>query len=504
MKPITGNISAGLVFDNSYARELAGLYAPWQAAQVPQPGMAKFNRSLAAELGLDVTALETELGTAIFSGNQVPEGATPLAQAYSGHQFGRFSPQLGDGRALLLGEVIDPLGQRRDIAFKGSGRTPFSRGGDGKATLGPMLREYLISEAMHALGIPTTRALAVVNTGEAVLREGVLPGAILTRVASSHLRVGTFQFVAAKDQDDVLRQFADYVIARHDPALATETNPYLSLLQAVSERQAALIAQWMLNGFIHGVMNTDNMTISGETIDYGPCAFMDSYDPDTVFSSIDSQGRYAYSNQPRIAQWNLARLAETLLTLIDLEPERAVALATAVLDDFPRRYQQHWLTGMRRKLGLSGEQPGDLELAEDFLESMAGQDVDFTLAFRRLADAAANDDAAGLRELYDDAGKFDNWLPRWRARLSLEVDGIEACIDPQQRANVMRAVNPLYIPRNHLVEQALSAAVKNGDMQPFERLLAVLQEPYAEQTGREIYAVPAAAIAVGYRTFCGT
>ncbi|MFZ6749203.1 protein adenylyltransferase SelO [Undibacterium sp. Ren11W] len=490
--------SAGLVFDNSYARELTGLYAPWQAAQVPQASMTKLNLALAAELGLDAAALGTELGVAIFSGNQVPAGATPLAQAYSGHQFGRFSPQLGDGRALLLGEVIDTLGQRRDIAFKGSGRTPFSRGGDGKATLGPMLREYLISEAMHALGIPTTRALAVVSTGEAILREGVLPGAVLTRVASSHIRVGTFQYVSAQDKDELIRQLADYVIARHDPALSSAENPYLSFLQAVSERQAALIAQWMLVGFIHGVMNTDNMTISGETIDYGPCAFMDSYDSDTVFSSIDRQGRYAYSNQPQIAQWNLARLAETLLTLIDPDPERAVLLATAVLDSFPQRYQAHWLAGMRNKLGWTGEQPADMELARDFLASMEGQGVDFTMAFRRLADLVENGDANGLRDLYDDASQLDTWLPRWRARLAVDA------LDAPQRAAGMRAVNPLYIPRNHLVEQALNSALQ-GNMLPFEKLLEVLQNPYQEQAELALYTEPAsAAAAVGYRTFCGT
>lgn len=494
--------NAGLHFENSYARDLVGLYAPWQATAVPQPAMMKFNRELAAELGLDVAALETELGSAIFSGNQIPAGASPLAQAYSGHQFGRFSPQLGDGRALLLGEVIDSLGRRRDIAFKGSGPTPFSRGGDGKATLGPMLREYLISEAMHALGIPTTRALAVVSTGEAIMRDGVLPGAVLTRVASSHLRVGTFEFVAAQQQPDDLRRLADYAIARHDAALASAENPYLGLLQAVSERQARLIALWMLNGFIHGVMNTDNMTISGETIDYGPCAFMDHYDTGTVFSSIDRQGRYAYGNQARIAQWNLARLAESLLPLIAPETELAVELATAVLDAFPQRYQQHWLSGMRAKLGLSGEQDDDLALASDFLASMQGQSVDFTLAFRRLADLAESGEASGqhgLRELYDDASQLEVWLPRWQARLA--GDGL----DGARRAAGMRAVNPVYIPRNHLVEAALSAAVERADLQPFENLLAVLQNPYQENAALAAYAAPAAAaLAAGYRTFCGT
>ncbi len=498
------NNTAGFAFDNSYARELTGLYAPWQAARVPQPTMRKLNQTLAAQLGLDVALLDGELGAAIFSGNLAPAGATPLAQAYSGHQFGRFSGQLGDGRALLLGEVIDTLGQRRDIAFKGSGATPFSRGGDGKATLAPMLREYLISEAMHALGIPSTRALAVVSTGEAVVRETVLPGAVLTRVASSHLRVGTFQFVAAQDDESALRQLADYAIARHDATLADHENPYLSFLQAVSERQAALLAQWMLVGFIHGVMNTDNMTISGETIDYGPCAFMDSYDPNTVFSSIDRQGRYAYGNQPQIAQWNLARLAETLLSLIDPDPARAVQLATAVLDSFPQRYQAHWLKGMRDKLGWVGEQPGDMELAKDFLMSMEGQDVDFTLAFRalpELLESAANQAASGLRALYQDSAKLDRWLPLWRQRVLNQALVPEALA---QRASAMRAVNPAYIPRNHLVEQALNAALQ-GDFEAFEQLLEVLQNPYQERAEWASYAEPGPASAAAcYRTFCGT
>ena len=336
-------------FDNSYARELPGLAVPWHAANVPAPSMLYFNRALAQELGLDADALDGERGAAIFSGNEAPEGATPIAQAYAGHQFGGFSPSLGDGRALLLGEVVDRHGRRRDIAFKGSGRTPFSRGGDGKAAVGPVLREAIIGEAMHALGIPTTRALAAVATGEPVFREDTLPGAVLTRVASSHLRVGTFQYFAARGQLDELRQLADYAIRRHDPALADHPERYLELLRAVAERQAALIARWMHVGFIHGVMNTDNMTISGETIDYGPCAFMEAYDPAAVFSSIDTQGRYAYANQPLIARWNLARLAEALLPLMDPdEPERAVPGALEVIDGFPALYERHWMTAPGR------------------------------------------------------------------------------------------------------------------------------------------------------------
>ena len=495
--------AAGFVFDNTFARQLEGTYAPWQAAQVPQPTLVKFNRALAEELGLVADVLDSPLGAAIFSGNDVPAGATPLAQAYAGHQFGGYSPQLGDGRALLLGEVIDRHGRRRDIAFKGSGRTPFSRGGDGKAALGPVLREYLIGEAMHALGIPTTRALAAVSTGEAVHREaGVLPGAVLTRVATSHIRVGTFQFVGARGDAVLLRRLADYVIERHDPALMEGADPYLGLLQAVSDRQAALIARWMGVGFIHGVMNTDNMALSGETIDYGPCAFMDRYDPATVFSSIDAGGRYAYANQPLIAQWNLARLAETLLPLLDENPERAVDRATGVLDDFPARYRHHWLAGMRRKLGLTGEDWEDFALATDFLKTMAGQGVDFTQAFRRLADAAEGaheGGEAGLRALYGNAGALDGWLIRWHTRNASEL------VTSAQRAQAMRAVNPVYIPRNHRVEAALSAAVEHGDFMPFETLLGLLQQPFDERAEGRGYAEPAAAAqSAYYKTFCGT
>src|ERR671912_2477557 len=347
MEQVSNNAAgARLTFDNTYARELEGFYVPWKAAQVARPKLVKFNRELAEELGLDAGALDSEEGARIFAGNETPGGALPLAQAYAGHQFGGFVPQLGDGRALLLGEVIDRNGRRRDIQLKGSGPTPFSRAGDGRAALGPVLREYLIGEAMHALGVPTTRALAAVVTGEPVYRERALPGAVLTRVAASHVRVGTFQFFAARGEQGKVGRLADYVIDRHYPALKDDPSRYLGLLEQVCDRQAALIASWMHVGFIHGVMNTDNMTISGETIDYGPCAFMDHYDPATVFSSIDTQGRYAYANQPRIAQWNLARLAETLLPLIDADANRAIARATEVISDFPHQYERHWLHGM--------------------------------------------------------------------------------------------------------------------------------------------------------------
>jgi uncharacterized protein YdiU (UPF0061 family) len=495
-----------LSFDNSYARDLEGLYVPWKAAEVPQPKLIRLNHALAEELGLDAASLDSPEGAQLFSGNQIPEGTATIAQAYAGHQFGGFSPQLGDGRALLLGEVIDKQGRRRDIAFKGSGRTPFSRGGDGKAALGPVLREYIIGEAMHALGIPTTRALAAVTTGEFVRRERNLPGAVLTRVAASHVRVGTFQFAAARGDEALLKKLADYVIDRHYPEVGGADKPYFELLRALCERQAALIARWMNVGFIHGVMNTDNMTLSGETIDYGPCAFMDRYDPKTVFSSIDEYGRYAYVNQPPIANWNLARFAEALLPLLigesGGEQDRAVERAMEILGDFQSCYEQHWLAGMRAKLGLTRGEDGDIELAQDFLAGMEGQGVDFTLAFRRLADAAEAADASRegwLRQLYADDAKLDAWLPRWRARINAEG------IDPARRAIAMRGVNPLYIPRNHKVEEALDAAVALGNYEPFERLLAVLQQPFSERPEWAAYAEPATAEAsAGYRTFCGT
>ena len=492
-----------IAFDNTYARDLPGAYVAWKPAAAPAPELLYLNRTLADELGLDAAALAGAEGAALFAGNALPEGAEPIAQAYAGHQFGGFSPQLGDGRALLLGEVIDRHGQRRDIALKGSGRTPFSRGGDGKAAVGPMLREVLIGEAMHALGIPTTRALAVVATGEPVMREGALPGAVLTRVAASHLRVGTFQYFAARGEVDKLRQLADYAIARHDPALVDASDRHVALLRAVAERQAKLIAQWMNVGFIHGVMNTDNMTISGETIDYGPCAFMEAYDPATVFSSIDHGGRYAYGNQPLIARWNLARLAEALLPLMaDREDEaavqQAVAQVTTVIDDFPALYVRAVLQGQRAKLGLQQADDGDTALADDWLALLQQHRVDFTLAWRRLADAAAGD-ANPLRALFAEASAVNPWLQRWQTRCALEGG------DTPQRAARMRQVNAWIIPRNHRVEEALAAASAQGDLQPFKALLAALQRPYDEDPVLATYAQPAAVeVAAGYRTFCGT
>jgi uncharacterized protein YdiU (UPF0061 family) len=495
-------------FDNTYARELEGCFVPWQPAPAPAPRLLFLNRPLAAELGLDAAALDGPAGAALFAGNALPEGAQPIAQAYAGHQFGGFSPQLGDGRALLLGEHLDAAGRRSDIAFKGSGRTPFSRGGDGKAAIGPMLREVLIGEAMHALGIPTTRALAVVATGEGVFRDQPLPGAVLTRVAASHLRVGTFQYFAARGDLERLRRLADYAIARHDPDLAADPDRHLGLLRAVCARQARLIAQWMNVGFIHGVMNTDNMTLSGETIDYGPCAFLEAYDPGTVFSSIDHQGRYAYGNQPAIAQWNLTRLAESLLPLLSDDTDRAVALATEVLEAFPALYRRHLLAGQRARLGLlragADDDAPDAALAGDWLALLQSQRADFTRAARALADAALGDDAP-LRALCADPAAPDAWLARWRARAASEDGPGAGAAAATARAARIRATSPRVIPRNHRVEEALAAASDEDRLEPFERLLDALRRPYDEAAELAPYAEPApASVTACYRTFCGT
>lgn len=499
-------------FDNTYARDLEGFYVDWQPAEVPEPKLVVFNSDLARTLGLDLAAAsETEVAQAL-SGNTLPTGSRPLAQAYAGHQFGGFSPQLGDGRAVLVGEVIAADDKRYDITLKGSGRTPFSRSGDGKATLGPMLREYLISEAMHALGIPTTRGLAVVTTGEAVMRERPLPGAVLTRVASSHLRVGTFQFFAVRRDAERLVRLADYAIARHDPDIADGAhcahehaghehahshNRYLAFFNAVLDRQASLVAKWMLVGFVHGVMNTDNMAISGETIDYGPCAFLDNYDPDAVFSSIDVNGRYAFANQPLIAQWNLTRFAETLMPLVHDDAEEAKRLLTNALNAFPDIYTRHWLNGMRAKLGLSSHLDGDLELVNGLYQAIEDQNVDYTLFFRKLAQAVRGDNGP-VRELFDDPGRLDAWLALYESRqLSDELGS-------NQRPAAMDRVNPLYIPRNHKVEEALSAAADEGDLAPFQKLLDVLSNPFEERPGLDEYAQPAPPDFGPYRTFCGT
>ncbi|KAF0116973.1 MAG: hypothetical protein FD150_63 [Rhodobacteraceae bacterium] len=466
-----------IAFDHSYARDLPGTFLRVAPDPAPAPKLLFLNGPLAADLGLTLTEAEAE---SWFSGATLPAGADPIAQAYAGHQFGGFSPQLGDGRAHLLGEVVAPDGRRVDIQLKGSGKTPFSRGGDGKAAVGPMLREVLISEFMAAAGVPTTRALAVVATGEQVWRETKLPGAVLARIAASHIRVGTFQFFAARGDQANVRAMADYAIARHYPDLLYAENPYLAFLDAVIATQARLIAGWMGLGFIHGVMNTDNMAISGETIDYGPCAFMEAYAPGTVFSSIDHQGRYAYANQPLILGWNLARLAETLIPVLDPNHEKSIEIANDRLADIAPRYRAEWLAVMRRKLGLVGEDAGDAALSDDLMTAMEG--ADWTLTFRRLADEPA------LRPLFPDFAKMEAWLPRWRTRAG---EGI---------AQRIAEANPAVIPRNHRVEEALTAAT-TGDMAPFNALLAAIQSPFAEA---EPYMLPAPTGFGDYVTFCGT
>jgi serine/tyrosine/threonine adenylyltransferase len=468
-------------FEDSYAREMPGLCVPWTAAPVPAPELLMLNEELAVELGVDPAELRAPAGVALLVG-QAPEGLTTVAQAYAGHQFGVYAPRLGDGRALLLGEVIDTQGRRRDLHLKGSGRTPFSRGADGKAVVGPMLREYLIGEAMHGLGIPTTRALAVVATGERVLRERALPGAVLTRVAASHLRVGTFQYAAG--DPDRLHALADYAIARHYPEAAGAPQRYLDLFRRVVEAQASLVARWMLAGFVHGVMNTDNTTISGETIDYGPCAFMDAFDPATVFSSIDGGGRYAYGQQPRVLQWNLARLAEAMLPLFDDNGEAAVEAATEVLNGFADSYGRHWGDGMAAKLGLGAP---DRELAEDVLKLMRSQQVDFTSFFRALS-------AGTARALFTEPEPFDAWAARRQVLLPADRAAVAAAMD---------RVNPVYIPRNHRVEEALAAATE-GELAPLRRLVDVVSRPFSERPGLADYAGPAPAGRAPYVTYCGT
>ena len=476
--------SALFQFEDSYARAVPGLSMPWTAAVAPAPELVVLNEQLAAELGVDPAGLREPAGVALLAG-QAPPGVTTVAQAYAGHQFGRYSPRLGDGRALLLGEVTDVRGRRRDLHLKGSGRTPFSRGGDGKAALGPMLREYVIGEAMHGLGIPTTRALAVTATGERVIREeGALPGAVLARVAASHLRVGTFQYASASGDRDLLRDLADYAIARHYPQAAAAPDRYLELYRGVIEAQALLVARWMLAGFVHGVMNTDNTTVSGETIDYGPCAFIDAFDPAAVFSSIDARGRYAYGSQPGILQWNLARLGEALLPLLGDDSDAAVELATEALNGFGAACQGHWDQGMAAKLGIAAP---DQALSQDILELMRSQAVDFTRFFRGLS-------AGTARTLFTEPGPFDAWAARREALLPADRAAVTAAMD---------RVNPVYIPRNHRVEEALTAAAE-GDMKPFRRLAEVVSRPFEERPGLEDYAAPAPAGSAPYRTYCGT
>jgi uncharacterized protein YdiU (UPF0061 family) len=485
-------------FDNSYTRFPARFYARVAPTRVASPRLIRVNGPLALELGLDPEALSAD-GAQIFSGNQIPEGAEPIATAYAGHQFGGFVPQLGDGRAILLGEVIDRGGVRRDIQLKGAGRTPFSRGGDGRAALGPVLREYVVSEAMAALGLPTTRALAAVTTGEKVRREEMLPGAIFTRVASSHIRVGTFQFFATRDDVEGVRLLADHVIARHYPHAAQAERPYRALLEAVIKGQAELIAQWLLIGFIHGVMNTDNTSIAAETIDYGPCAFMDNYDPEAVFSAIDRGGRYAYMNQPAIGEWNLTALAECLLPLISDDVDAAIDEAKEALSAYAATFGKAYEGGLRRKLGLASEQEGDKVLARDLLTMMAAAGADFTLTFRALSDAAAGPEQdANVRSLFADTAAIEAWLQRWRQRLEQEST------DAATRSAAMKAVNPAYIPRNHRVEAMIRAAVDRDDFAPFEELMTVLSKPFEDQPEFVHYAEPPKKHERVLQTFCGT
>ncbi len=498
-------------FDNSFARELPGFCVKWAPDRVPRPQLRYLNHALAEELRLDTGQQDTATLADMLSGNRVPPGAEPIAQAYAGHQFGQFSAQLGDGRALVIGEVMDGHGKCRDIAFKGSGPTPFARNGDGKAALGPMLREALISEAMHALGIPTTRTLAVVATGETVRREKLLPGANLTRIAASHIRVGTFEYYAARGDHERVRRLADYTIARHDPGLVGQNGRYLDFLGAVIDRQAALVAQWMGVGFIHGVMNTDNMSISGETIDYGPCAFMEAYDPKAVFSSIDQHGRYAYQNQPSIAQWNLARLAESLLPLLADQEKDAVVLATDAITNFDDLYQRYWLDVMRAKLGFNGRTPSrddeDQALIAEWLGLLQRNRVDFTLAWRHLADAAEGS-LASLRNLFADRVALDGWLAKWGARCASEdnhTQSDESHSAAVTRAKTMRRSNPWLIPRNHCVEDALTAASDENDFGPFEQLLTALKHPYEADAKFVRFSNPASeSFTANYCTFCGT
>ncbi len=493
----SANTASSALFhlDDWFARELPELCQPWQASTAPAPVLLVLNTALAAELGIDADALRTHDGVAMLIGQQLVPGSRPVAQAYAGHQFGGYSPRLGDGRALLLGELIDPNGRRRDVHLKGSGRTPFARGGDGKAAIGPMLREYIISEAMHALGIPTTRSLTVVTTGEQISRDTMLPGAVLTRIAASHLRVGTFQYASGTGDAALVQRLADHAIARHYPHAADAPNPYLDMYTAVVEAQASLLAKWMLVGFVHGVMNTDNMTISGETIDYGPCAFMDRYNPAAVFSSIDHGGRYAFGNQPGIAQWNLARLAEAMLPLFAANTDDAIPLATEVLQSFTERFHAHWAAGIRAKLGLV-EPLADATLVDDLLALLHVQAIDYTTFFRSLSKLVrGNGDPT--RALFADANAFDDWAQRWSAAQATDSRSDEDV------AAAMDCVNPIYIPRNHLVEAALEAAAA-GDLGPFEQLIVVLAQPFDERPGLQTYASPGPAEGAPYRTFCGT
>jgi len=487
-------------FDNSYARLPDDFFVRIAPTPVRAPRLIRLNEPLALELKLDPEALRSPEGVEILAGVRVPDGSEPLAAAYAGHQFGSFVPQLGDGRAVLLGEVLDRNGHRRDIQLKGAGRTPFSRGGDGRAALGPVLREYIVSEAMAAFGVPTTRALAAVSTGERVLRDEVLPGAVLTRVAASHIRVGTFQYFAARRDEAAVKRLADHVISRHYPELAGVAEPYRALLGAVAERQAKLVAAWMALGFIHGVMNTDNMAVSGETIDYGPCAFMDAHHPETVFSSIDRGGRYAYDNQPGIALWNLARLAECLLPLLAPDGDEAVEIAQAVLGGFAEMHRNAHRAAFRAKLGLTiREEAEDEELIRDLLDRMAASEADFTRTFRSLADSAGDPDRLGsVRALFSDPAAFDPWAERWLRRIDREGVGVE------ERRKAMKRADPARIPRNHRVEEVIVAATERDDFGPFEELLAALADPFSDRPEFARFEEPPKPEERITQTFCGT
>lgn len=486
-------------FSNTYVELGEKFYEKIPPQPVEAPGLIAYNRKLGDNLGFFGTDLDADDNAAVFAGNRVPEGAEPLAMAYAGHQFGNFVAQLGDGRALLLGQVTAADGQQYDIHLKGSGRTLFSRGGDGRSALGPVLREYLLCEAMHRLGVPTTRALAAATTGEQVARQRLLPGGVITRVARSFVRVGTFEYFSARGDLESARQLADYVIAYNYPGCRDANNPYLALLETVVDRQAALIAQWMQLGFIHGVMNTDNMSIAGETIDYGPCAFMDHYVHDKVYSSIDRHGRYAYNNQPNIGLWNLTRLAETLLPLLDANTDRAVDMAKGALENHVGLYASYWLDGMRAKTGLAGKDDKDIELVNDLFELMHAAGADFTLTFRFLSQLNRKADSSdkAFLDLFNDVDA-NTWLSRWRSRLAQE-NGTDA-----ERKQRMQAVNPVYIPRNHQVEAAIRAAEDHDDFSVFNELHAVLQDPFRVQEGKERYMQPPAPDEIVQQTFCGT
>ncbi len=493
------SIKVPICFDNSFVHLGEKFYAKLNPTPVKQPKIIKLNDDLSDKLGIDLEMLDLEDWASIFSGNQILPGSEPLAMVYAGHQFGHLVPQLGDGRAILLGEVIDNSSIRNDIQLKGSGVTPFSRQGDGRAALGPVLREYIVSEAMHALGIPTTRSLCALTTGEPVYRETVLPGAVLTRIASGHIRIGTFQYFALRDDKNATTKLANYVIERHYPEVKETQNKYLILLEKVMERQARLVSKWMHVGFIHGVMNTDNMALSGETIDYGPCAFMDTFNMTQVFSSIDHSGRYSYGNQPQIVQWNLARFAETILPLIDKNKEKAADMAKEIIDLYSERFQEYWFSGMRQKLGLLTSDSEDKNLIQSLLNIMQENEADFTLTFNGLCHALLDKKMdKNLRNLFKDEGAYDNWAEGWRLRLSHESGS------NKERSKLMLAANPAVIPRNHRVEHAINSAVENLDFGPFEKLVEVLSSPYEEIEGQSEFMLPPKHEEKVLQTFCGT